>query len=141
MQIRDAEDDPRLRDDKEKVDVREHAVLFEKIADAEFFEQDERKQRHAPEDKVPARPVPQARKDPHDRERERGARPAVPAAAEGDVKVVAEPRAERDVPAAVKFAHRAGEVRQVKVARHGEPQHLTQAHGHERVAGKVEVEL
>ena len=57
-------------DDEEEIDVREHFMLLEKIADTELFEQDESKQHHAPEDKIPARPVPEAGEKPHDRERE-----------------------------------------------------------------------
>lgn len=106
---------------KREIDVREHFMLLEKIADAELFEQDESKQHHAPEDKIPARPVPEASEKPHDREREHRAgigRAAVAAAAERDVHIVAKPCAERDVPAAVELAHRARGVGQVKVARH-----------------------
>ena len=93
-------------------------MLLEKIADTELFEQDESKQHHAPEDKIPACPVPEAGEKPHDCEREYRAGIAVAAAAERDVDIVAKPCAERDVPAAVELAHRARGVGQVKVARH-----------------------
>ena len=45
------------------------------------------------------------------------------------------------MPAAVELAHRAGSVGEVKVARHGQPQHLPKTHRHERIPGKIEVEL
>ena len=121
--------------------MREELVLLEKAADAEFFKQDEGEQHHAPEDEVPACPVPETGEEPHDRQRERRARASAAAAAERNVEIVAEPRAERDVPAAVELAHRAGSVGEVKVARHGQPQHLPKAHRHERIPGKIEVEL
>ena len=121
--------------------MREHFMLLEKIADAELFEQDESKQHHTPEDKIPARPVPEAGEKPHDREREHRAGIAVAAAAERDVDIVAKPCAERDVPAAVELAHRVRGVGQVKVARHRQREHLPEAHRHERIAGKVEIEL
>lgn len=121
--------------------MREHFMLLEKIADAELFEQNESKQHHAPEDKIPARPVPEAGEKPHDREREHRAGIAVSAAAERDVDIVAKPCAERDVPAAVELAHRARGVGQVKVARYRQREHLPEAHRHKRIAGKVKVEL
>ena len=66
---------------------------------------------------------------------------AATAAAEGNIDVVAEPGAQCDVPAAVKLTDRAGDIGRVKIAGHGQGKHLPQAHGHERIAGKVKVKL
>ena len=45
------------------------------------------------------------------------------------------------MPAAVELTHRAGGIRQVKVARDGKPQHLPKPHRHEGIAVEVEIEL
>ena len=116
-------------------------VTLQKAADAELLQQNEAQQRGAPQDKAPAGPVPQACAEPYHCQCQDCAGLAPAAAAQRDIQVIPEPGAQGDVPAAVKFAHRAGGVGQVKVAGHRQAQQLSQAHGHKGVAGKVEIQL
>ena len=87
------------------------------------------------------RAVPEAGRKPDDEEVEDHALAAAAAAAERDIQILAEPRAERDVPAPPELRHAQRQIRAAEVLRDVEAQHPADADGHERVAPEVKIEL
>src|ERR1035438_6643943 len=65
----------------------------------------------------------------------------LPAAAQGNVEVVAQPTGERDVPAPPEVRHAGRQVRTPEVDREVKSEQLGHADGHVRVAGKIEIDL
>ena len=94
-----------------------------------------------PDQEVPARPVPQPAEQHHQREVDIRADAALAVAAERDVKVIAEPCGERQVPPPPEFRDRLRAVRRIEVLREHESEHQTEADRHVRVAGKIEIDL
>ena len=78
----------------------EHAVLFEHRQQRQLFKKQQDREPQSPQHERPRRPVPQARCKPDNQNVQQLTRLALPAAAERDIEVVAEPRAKRHVPPA-----------------------------------------
>ena len=87
------------------------------------------------------RAVPEPGREPDDQQIEDHAPAAAAAAAEREIQIVAEPRAERDVPPAPELRHAQREIRAAEVLRQVEAEHPADADGHERVAPEVKIEL
>ena len=112
-----------------------------KAAEDKLFQRNEEKENQSPYYEVPRRAVPEAGERPDDEQAPQKPRLTAAAPAEGDIEVIAEPGAERDVPSAPELGDRTRAVGQIEVARNGEAEHPAKAHGHEGVAGEVEIEL
>src|SRR5204863_6020339 len=115
----------------------EQAVIEE---DARHVLADDQKHavHRAPEHEVPARAVPEAAENHRDHQ----IADAVAAiAAEWDVKIVAEPRREADVPAMPELARILRGVRMIEVERDLEAEEACECAGHVGVAGEVAVDL
>ena len=61
--------------------------------------------------------------------------------AEGDIKVVAEPAAKGDVPAAPEFRNACGNVRVVEIFGKPESENASEPDCHVRISGKVEIDV
>jgi hypothetical protein len=70
-----------------------------------------------------------------------GAPFSTPVAAKRNVKVVAEPGGQRDVPAPPKVRWRDGEVRQLEINHEPEAHEVSQTPGNIRIAGKIAINL
>src|SRR5207253_5303052 len=77
----------------------------------------------APDQKVPRRPVPQPAQGEGKQPVETFAYHAVPAAPNGDVDVIADPAAQRDVPAAPEVGQVGGQIRPIEVCRQAHTEH------------------
>ena len=95
----------------------------------------------SPEHEVPARAVPQPAQEHGDDQIDVRAPRPLPIAAQRDVEVVAEPLAERDVPAAPEVGDVRRQIGHAEVLRQVVADHLRRAQGHVRVAGEVAVDL
>ena len=85
--------------------------------------------------------MPDAGDEKDGKEVEQGAPPAFAVSAQRDVEVFPEPGAQRDVPPPPELGDRAGEVGEVEVFLHANPEQFAQADGDVRVGGKVVVNL
>ena len=85
--------------------------------------------------------MPDAGQQPHEQQIADRPGRAAAAAAERDIQILAEPRAERDVPAPPELRHAQRQIRAAEVLRDVEAQHPADADGHERVAPEVKIEL
>ena len=106
------------RDEKERIDVAEDAVLFQYRQQYELFKKQQDRKPQPPEDERPRGAVPQSCCKPDDENVQQLA--ASPAAAEGDIEVVAEPRAERDVPPAPELGDAGRNIGIVEILRKAE---------------------
>ena len=97
--------------------------------------------RGAPDGVAPGRPVPEAAQEHHDEEVDVSAHRAAAVAAEGEVEVLAQPGAERDVPAPPELGQVTGEIRMVEVQRELVTEQAGQPHRDEGVAGEIGVNL
>src|SRR5206468_10996342 len=95
----------------------------------------------APANEIPARPIPQAapRHRQHEIAIRRRRAAAVPA--QGNVKLIAQPTGERDVPAAPELADARSQIRPPKVHRKMKSEQLRHPDRHVSVAGEIEVDL
>ena len=85
--------------------------------------------------------MPQAGEQPYHGDVEKLAAPAAAVAAQRDVHIIAEPGAERHVPAPPEFRHAGGDVWVVEVFLELETYHPPEADGHVGIAGEVKVDL
>ena len=119
----------------------EHRPAVEVFLEPELFDREDSKQAQTPEQEVQVRAVPEPGREPDDQQIEDHAPAAAAAAAEREIQIVAEPRAERDVPPAPELRHAQREIRAAEVLRQVEAEHPADADGHERVAPEVKIEL
>ena len=140
-EVRHGEHRPRHRDKHEHIQMTEHRPAVKILLEPELFHDQHREQPQTPEQEVQVRAVPEAGRKPDDEEVEDHALAAAVAAAERDIQILAEPRAERDVPAAPELRHAQRQIRAAEVLRDVEAQHPADADGHERVAPEVKIEL
>lgn len=111
------------------------------VAPREDQRQEQQRVVGAPGDECPVRAVPEPA-DEEDDQRVAEHHPfRTPAAAQRDVDVVAEPRGERDVPAAPEFGDVAREIGVVEIAHEAEPEQPRDADGDVRVAREIAVDL
>ena len=95
----------------------------------------------APQHKGPVGPMPKACGEKDDEFIEIGAGRPLPVAPQGDVQIVPEPGAERDVPPPPELLDGLGGIGQVEVLQKPEAEHPAQADGHVAVSAEVEVDL
>src|SRR5438105_3309214 len=95
----------------------------------------------APGDEGPVGPVPEAPEQHGRHERRVGAARAVAIAPERNVEIVAQPRGQRDVPAAPEIREADRRIREAEVVRHGEPETQRRTYRGRRVAGEVAEDL
>ena len=95
----------------------------------------------APEQEVPAGPVPDAGSRPYHQQVKEQAGLADPVAAQGDIEILPKPGAQRDVPAPPEFSDGPGDIGIVEVAQEIKAQHPPQAHSHIGIAREVKIEL
>ena len=85
--------------------------------------------------------MPEAGGRPHDQYVDEPARPALSIAAQRDIEIIAEPRAQRDMPAPPEIGDAARHIGIVEIAHEFKPEHAPQPHGHIGIAGKVKIDL
>ncbi len=95
----------------------------------------------SPENEVEVRAVPEAGQEPHDQQVEDLSARALAVAAQGDVYILSEPCAQRDMPASPEFGDALGNIRIVEVLEELKAQHISQSARHVGVAGEVEIDL
>src|SRR5208282_1406035 len=89
----------------------------------------------APEDEIPARPVPDAGDDENQRDVE--GPPAHPPSPEGNIKIITKPLTQSDVPPPPEFHHAPGTIRTAKIQCQSHSQTSGQAERYQAVAGKI----
>ena len=119
----------------------ENAAFLQRPEEKQLFKHEKYRVIKAPEQESPVCAVPNAGQSPDHEDVEK--LPAAPAAipAEGDVHIIAEPGAERHVPAPPEFRHAGGDVWVVEVFLELETYHPPEADGHVGIAGEVKVDL
>src|ERR1700743_86176 len=95
----------------------------------------------APENVVPGSAVPQATQQHGHEQIDVGTDVSLAVAAQRDVKIVAQPRTQADVPAAPELARILGKVRQIEVQHQLDAQQLADAARDVRIPGKVAEDL
>src|SRR5262249_54540253 len=95
----------------------------------------------APDHKVPRCAVPESADKHCDNEVRVRAREAVLVAAYRNVKISAQPRGKRDVPAPPKISDRLREIRRIKIFRENEPEHQAKPDRHVGVTAEIEINL
>ena len=95
----------------------------------------------SPDHKGPVRPMPQPRGQKDHQGVDTGPRQPPPAAAQRNVEIPGEKPRHGHVPALPKAPDGQRLVGHIKVLRQGNPQHLSNAPGHVRVAAEIKVEL
>ena len=95
----------------------------------------------SPHHKCPARPVPQAAQEKHSDEVETVAGFGNAVAAERNIKIVAKPARQRDVPAPPEIPDGLRGVGKIEIFDEREAEHFAQPDRHVRVAGEIEIDL
>ena len=106
-----------------------------------FLDQQDRGVVEAPEDEVPAGPVPESGDEPDEDDVEQAARLRHAVAAEADVDVVPEPEGHGHMPAAPEVGDARGDIGEVEVFAEPEAEHAAKADSHVAVTRKVEVDM
>ncbi|MPM30244.1 hypothetical protein SDC9_76792 [bioreactor metagenome] len=94
-----------------------------------------------PEEKRPARAVPEAADEKHQQDVAVGPQLSFSAAPQREVQALPQERGQRDVPALPKFPHAQGAIGRVEVHRQTDAQKPGRPRGNVAVAGEVEVQL
>ena len=107
----------------------------------QLFQDQQNAEIDAPEHEIPASAMPEASKQPYDRDVAQLLGKTAAAAAERDVDIITEPAAHRDMPALPEICDAVRDKRIVEVFREVEAQHAAEADRHIGITGKVEVDL
>ena len=126
------------QDDQQQAVEMQHESRHPPAQNRIFLQRDDQAEIHAPEDEVPAGPVPHAGQEPDYQDIEE-LMPAV--SAQRDVEIVAEETAQRNVPSPPEVRDGIAAIRMVEVFLEMETQAAADADGHIRIAGKIEIDL
>ncbi len=107
----------------------------------QLFHEQQEEIEQAPAQECPVRTVPDTGQRPDDEEITDPAQLRDAVAAQRNVGIVAEPRAERDMPAPPEFRCTARDIRIVEVLRKAEAEHPPQANGRITVSREIKVNL
>ena len=114
---------------------------FQRAQEKQLLQDQKQREIQPPHHEIPGRAVPQARQRPDDQDIHKLARPAAARSAQRNIHIVAEPRAQRHMPAPPELRNGAGNIGIIEVFREREAENVPQADGHVRIAGKIEENL
>ena len=135
------EHDPAEHDNDNGVDMAQNRQFFEPFEQEHLLNHQKHRIIQSPEQEGPVRAVPDAGERPDNEDVQQLPRTSAAVAAEGDVDIVAEPGAERHVPAPPELRDAPGNVGVIEVLLELKAYHAAEADGHVRVTGEVEVDL
>ena len=142
-QIRRPEEDPGEQHDREgDADThRDRQAAVERRLSEQTLDDQQRAVQRPPDHEGPRRAVPESAQQHDDRQVHVGADAPLAVAAERHVQIVAQPRRQRNVPAAPELGDRLRAVGRVEVLREHEAEHQAEADRHVGVAAEIEVDL
>ena len=114
--------------------LRQHPAFFQMFEQKAFLNHQKNKEVQSPEDEVPCGAMPEAGQKPYHKDIKKLSAALDTVATQRDVNIIAEPRAEGDVPTPPEFGDAFGDVRIVKVLWEIEAQHSAQTNRHQRIA-------
>ena len=119
----------------------QHVQLLKSTQQKQLFRREQNRVQKTPQDKIPRRAVPQAGREPDEQDIQQLPGAPLPVSAKRDIEIIAEPRAERNMPAPPEFRDAARQIGVLEVLRKPESKNPAKADGHVAVAREIIVDL